>query len=250
MRSAVIHCNQRIGWQPVRAAYFLEGFRALGIPCMVTGERKRTHEGVPVLLGTTSWRDIELDGQEFILVDRCSFGDTEKFVSLVWNAHGRRGDHGVPEHPNPARWRKIGTPVKAWRRGGSRVIICGQTAQYSPHYDSIEEWYSKVEGATHFKPHPAADAMNGIALPRASNFNDCRLAVTLNSSVGVQAVLDGVPTVTMDEGAMAWGVSTHDTHSTPFTGERLPWCHWLAFTQWSDDEVRDGTALRQLMERG
>jgi hypothetical protein len=63
--------------------------------------------------------------------------------------------------------------------------------------------------------------------------------VTLNSSVAVDAILAGVPTVTMDVGAMTWDVTSH--HPAEVTKPpRLPWLHWLAWTQWSHDEIREG----------
>lgn len=232
---AVIHCNPKIPWQPKRAAYFVVGLRKAGITFEVTSDRFRHDEGFPILLGTTMWRDIERDGGEYLLVDRCSFGDTERFVSLVWNGHGRRGDHRVPANYNGERWERYGQSLKPWQ-GGDRIVLCGQTETYSPHYASLSAWYETIK-ATHFRPHPAGD--NPTRLPVAHDFESCRLAVTLNSSVGVQCVLNGIPTVAMDEGAMAWNVSSHSPNdiSTP---ERRDWANWLAWTQWTDDEIREG----------
>lgn len=232
----MIHAEPRIAWQRRRAEFFAEGFRRAGIPWRITSDRFRQERGVPVLLGTTCWREVEASGP-YLLVDRCSFGDTDTFVSLVWNGHGRRGDHRVPATVPAWRWERYGVPVAPWRREGARVVLCGQTESYSPQW-TLERWYAAAgAAATHFRPHPAG--ANPTALPEARSFEDCRLAVTLNSSVAVQAVLAGVPTVTMDGGAMAWDVTGHhpDDVRTP---EREPWCHWLAWTQWSDDEIRRG----------
>lgn len=229
----VIHCEPRIPWQPKRAAYFAEGFRKRGIPCEVTADRFRHDEGLPVLLGTSCWRGIERTG-DYLLVDRCSFGDTEKFVSLVRNGHGRRGDHRVPANFNGERWERHGVPVLPWK-GGSRTVLCGQTETYSPRYSSLEKWYGEVP-ATHFRKHPAGD--NSTGLPDATDFEDA-VAVTLNSSIGVQCVLNGIPTVTMDEGAMAWDVTGHLPGDIRMP-DRRDWCAWLAWTQYSDDEVREG----------
>jgi hypothetical protein len=237
MISAVIHCNPGIAWQVKRGAYFAEGFRRCGIPCRLTESRTREGPGVPVLLGTTFWRQIEADGGEYLLVDRCSFGDTERFMSLVWGGHGRRGLHPMPEHPSPARWERIGTPLKPWKARGSRVVLCGQTESFSPHYATLKDWYEHVPTATHFRKHPSGD--NPTGLPDAVDFLNAT-AVTLNSSVGVQCVLDGIPTVTMDEAAMAWGVTGHDLAHV-ITPNRQQWCEWLSYTQWSDDEIREGT---------
>jgi hypothetical protein len=230
----VIHCQPEIGWQKRRAVFFAEGFMKKGIVCEVTADRRR-REGIPILLGTTLWRDIEATGN-YLLVDRCSFGDTDKFVSLVWNGHGRRGDHRVPVSHSADRWERHGVDLVPWRQGGSRVVLCGQVETYSQRYARPDDWYKTVK-ATHFRPHPSG--YSEAPYPIARDFQDCGLAVTLNSSVGVQCVLNGIPTVTMDEGSMAWSVTGHSLEDVRLT-DREPWCHWLAWTQWSDDEIREG----------
>jgi hypothetical protein len=70
--------------------------------------------------------------------------------------------------------------------------------------------------------------------------------VTLNSSVAVATVLAGIPTATLDEGAMAWEVTSHtpDTIATP---DRTEWLHWLAWTQWTHDEIREGLPWRRFL---
>lgn len=232
---AVIHCQPRVPWQPKRAAFFAEGLRRRGIEVRITESRTRLDEGVPILLGTTFWRQVEASG-DYLLVDRCSFGDTEKFVSLVWSGHGRRGDHRVPDQVTGERWESMGGRLLPWRERGHRVVVCGQTETYSPHYRSLGEWYATV-AATHFRPHPAGTVPSW--LPVASDFTDA-IAVTLNSSIGVKCVIEGIPTITMDEGSMAWPVTGHslDDIRTP---DREEWAHRLAWTQWSDDEIKEGT---------
>lgn len=230
-----IHAEPQIPWQAWRAGVFRDGFEQIGVNVEVTSDRSR-HDGIPVLLGTTLWRGIERDGGEFLLVDRCSFGDTEKFVSLVWNGHGRRGDHRVPDNYDASRWEKHGVELKPWQ-DGSRQILCGQTESYSPHWPSLDNWYA-AQNATHFRRHPAG--INPTRLPDAATFDDCGLAITLNSSVGVQCVMEGIPTQVHDEGSMAWDVRDGEC-------DRLPWCHWLAWTQWSDDEIREGTPWAYLL---
>lgn len=239
---AVIHCNPGVPWQVRRGNYFAEGLRAAGIKVEFTADRFRHDEGFPILLGTTFWKDVERDGREFLLVDRCSFGDTDNFVSLVWNGHGRRGDHKTPSTVDASRWEAMGMELRPWCQGGSRVVLCGQVETYSPHWPSVDAWYSDVR-ATHFRKHPAS--VNTTKLPDAADFTDTKAAVTLNSSVGCWCVINGIPTITMDQGAMAWDVTGHslDDIRTP---EREPWAHRLAWTQWSDDEIRKGTPWASL----
>lgn len=232
--SVVIYANPGIPWHVKRGNFFLEGFRKIGIPAHVTSDRFRHAEGLPVLLGTNHWKAVERDG-DYLLVDRCSFGDTEKFVQLVRNGHGRRGDHRVPQDYGASRWERHGVDLVPWNQGYDRIVLCGQVETFSPHYASLDSWYASVK-ATHFRPHPAS--VNTTRLPATLSLDNA-MAVTLNSSIAVQAVMQGIPTVTMDEGAMAWDVTGHKPGEFR-TPDRLPWCHWLAWTQWSDDEVKEG----------
>lgn len=97
----------------------------------------------------------------------------------------------------------------------------------------------------YFRGHPAGD--NPTGLPRVLDWENVGMAITLNSSVGVDAVIAGVPTVTMDEGAMAWDVAGHDQLEF-VTPDRRPWLDWMSWTQWHWDEIQDGEAIKHLFE--
>jgi hypothetical protein len=248
----VIHARADIPWQRRFAAAAAAGLRARGVPFRVTASCERGDFGLPLLLGTTFWRDIEAAGP-YLLVDRCSFGAPGTFVSLVRDGHGRRGDHRVPEHPDASRWERHGFAVQPWHPRGDRVVLCGQTETYSPHYRRLAEWYATAAPAcTHFRPHPAsrpgaqADT-RAASLPVAEAWDDCGRVVTLNSSVAVEAVLAGIPTVTMDEAAMAWDVTAHVPEET-MTPDRDAWLHWLAWTQWTYDEIREGVPWPRFLD--
>lgn len=225
MTFAVIHCEKQIAWQPKRALYFAEGLHKRGIPYRITDSRERLDKGFPILLGTTLWRGIERTGK-YLLVDRCSFGDTEKFVSLVWNGHGRRGDHHVPDNYDASRWEQHQIPLLPWKTGSKRVL-CGQTESYCDL--PLNNWYRSVE-ATHFRRHPRGE--NPTPLPEWNSFDDAEF-MTLNSSVAVDAICNGVKTEVHDKGGMAYGTECTDEG-------RLQLMHWLAWTQWSDDEIKEG----------
>ena len=241
---AVIHVEPRIAWQRELAPKIVEGLRGIGVSCAVTQARERFGTGLPILLGTNCWRAVEAEGP-FLLVDRCSFGDPAAWVSLVLGGHGRRGDHRVPEAPDGSRWERYGVAVHPWRRGGERTVLCGQTETYSPRYATLAAWYAiAAPRCTDFRPHPeavrpSADSCPAARLPTTRSWSGCRLAVTLNSSIAVDTVLAGIPTVTMDEGAMAWDVTGHDPDEI-VTPDRTAWLHWLAWTQWTHDEIREG----------
>lgn len=239
MRIAV-HYNPSIKWQAQRAPQFLAGLKTLGFEAHLTTNRQRESD-IAVLLGTTYFRAVEATGR-YLLVDRASFGDPH-YVQLVWDGHGRRGNHCVPDEHDV---RPIEVDVHKWEKNGSRIIVCGQTETYSPEYRCLEDWYDEVSPfATHFRHHPAGG--NPTGLPLAQDWTDCRLAICLNSSVAVEAVLGGIPTVTMDEHSLAWDVTSHDP-GVSLTPDRRDWLHWLTWTQWRWDEIEQGEPIRHLFE--
>lgn len=228
-----IHCQPKIGWQGPFAEKLARGLDKLGHRYVITAERMRINDGPAVLLGTSLWRGVEITGN-YLLVDRCSFGDTNKQVSLVWNGHGRRGDHKVPQGYDGSRWEKHSVPLKPWKIGTKRVL-CGQTESYCDR--SLGDWYRSVD-ATHFRRHPAGE--NHTGLPEWDSFDDCEL-ITLNSSIAVQGFIEGVKTEVHDEGGMAYGYECADEG-------RLRLMNWLAWTQWTHDEIADGKPIAHLFE--
>ena len=65
------------------------------------------------------------------------------------------------------------------------------------------------------------------------------MVVTFNSNTGVEGVLAGVPTVTMDEGAMAYPVTGHKLVDI-VTPDRMAWAYALAWKQWRMEEMFSG----------
>ena len=248
---AVIHADPRIAWHLDVAPRAAAGLRRCGMDVAITRSRERLDGGLPILLGTTLWRAIESTGP-FLLVDRCSYGDPGRFVSLVRDGHGRRGDHRTPQVRDGSRWERHAVAVQPWHADhGTRRILCGQTETYSPHHARPEDWYDHVGAAcTHFRPHPAAAGLArpcaATGLPVTRTWDDARAVVTLNSSVAVESVLAGIPTVTMDEAAMAWDVTGREPGDER-TPERTEWLHWLAWTQWTHDEIEEGIPWPRLL---
>lgn len=237
-----IHCEPGIPWQAPFAHKMSKGLKALGIEHSISGARDRQTD-VAILLGTSMWRAIERDGS-YLLIDRASFGDP-LYVSLVWNGHGRRGDHKVPKHSKPARLNtmidnKVLT-IQPWREGDvDHIVLAGQIESYSPHWRYLEDWYRSHPEATHFRPHPA-QPVDSQKLPVWQTFEKVGRFITLNSSVAIDAIMSGVPTIVDDEGGMAWpGFSLGD--------DRVPWLRWLAYTQWSHEEIEQGLPIRHLFD--
>lgn len=191
------------------------------------------------------------------------------YVSCGWNGLGRRG-----RYPHifdaGARWSKLyGDFMQPWQIREGYALVIGQVPSDAALYTlkgGFEQWAQtqcvalKHEGyAVRFRPHPIAVRNGHITYPTgaeistrslADDLADASLVVSYNSTVGVESVLAGVPTITMDEGAMAWDVSGHRL-AERITPDRSQWAQWLAYTQWNINEITNGVAwdaLRTCME--
>lgn len=225
-----IHYEPAVEWQAKRVRQFSAGLYGVGLEHEITSSRFRVSDAA-ILFGTTFWRHVE-DDSPWLLVDRASIGDPN-YVSLVWNGHGRRGDHRVPDVIDSSRWDALGVTLCREHKPFADTVICGQTETYSPHWRTMAEWYDTIVGATHFRPHPVGD--NPTALPVKKGW-DANFHV-LNSSVAVEAAIRGCPLTVHDEGCMAHGIT-----------DREAWAHWLAWTQWSWSEIEAGEPIRHLFE--
>ena len=233
MRSVAIHYNPNIDWQGARARDFSSGLKALGIPHDTTESRNKVSD-VSILFGTTYWRGVE-EEPGYLLVDRASVGDPE-YVQLVWDGHGKRGDHKAPDNVGDDRWRALNLPYPPDPVNGYLdTVICGQTETYSPNWASLEDWYDSIPDATHFRPHPKGNNPTGLPAKRGALGLD--KYHVLNSSIAVEAILSGLHVQIHDAGSLAYGI-----------GERASWAHWLAYTQWSWQEIAEGEPIRHLFE--
>src|SRR5690606_9282035 len=101
------------------------------------------------------------------------------------------------------------------------------------------------------RPHPSALSRRSWKHPNGVERIDgtlddalagASLVVTYNSNSATEAVMAGVPTVMVDHGGMAWPVCAHGVGAEIVTPDRRTWAERLSWCQWSDAELRDGTA--------
>lgn len=188
-------------------------------------------------------------GAEICVLERGYLGDRFGWTSVSFGGelNGNAEFRGVRDEPS--RFRDNFAPLmKEWRHPSKgHVLLLGQVyGDASLRHVDIEAFYRRAIAAFHkqgyevrFRPHPLA--RNGEK-PKHSLEQDlagARFAVTWNSNSGVDAVLAGVPCVTMDKGAMAWPVTGH-TLELPPAPEREAWAHRLAWCQWRMDEMESG----------
>ena len=160
------------------------------------------------------------------------------------------------------RWDLLGRELRPWKRDGSLVVICGQVpwdaaCQHHDHLGWCQATVAKLgrDGfPVVFRPHPLAPGVNyGVRCeistrPLEEDLAEARCVVTFNSNCAVDAVIAGVPAISMDVGSMAFSVTGHSLEDieNPPKPEREQWAWDLAHCQWLPAEMRQGLAWKHL----
>lgn len=241
MRTAFAAGLQRRGWQVV---WFPSGAAVPPAELLVTWGTRA---------GQRHFKQQLARNGKIIVLERAYVGNRFEWTSVSFGGGlNRRGRYVVPDDGGD-RWRKYHADVmQPWRaEGGEYALLMGQmpgdmSLQTCPN---ILQWYQDAKRAIRrgghnvkFRPHPGlqpgAQPMHHV--PLSADLSQAIYSVSYNSNSSVESVLSGVPTVVVDEGAMAWEVAGHEVGKMPPKPDRTAWSHWLAWTQYLPDEMASG----------
>lgn len=182
----------------------------------------------------------------------------------------------------PDRWhalsRSLGLELVPYRKTGAHVLIVGQKpGDASLRGCDIIEWMTTTvaEVRRHtdrpivVRAHPASRPEDFPKMKKAFGANqdirldipptgtindalrDCWAAVTYSSSSAINALLNGIPAISVLPASMAWPVTDHDLSKVenPTLHEREQWLYDLCYAQWSVEETARGMVWAQLKDR-
>lgn len=180
------------------------------------------------------------------------------------------------------RWqllsRTLGLKLAPYRKTGSHVLIVGQKPDDASlrgcdivewMIDTVAEVRRHTERPIVVRAHPATLARDFPKMKKAFGANkdvrldipptgtindalrDCWVAVTYSSSAAINALLNGIPAISILPASMAWPVTDHDLSMVehPTLHEREQWLYDLCYAQWSLDETARGLVWARLKDR-
>lgn len=160
--------------------------------------------------------------------------------------------------PAHDRFARLYTKVRPWRRNGRHIVVCPQSDSFMRLLCSWQggamAWQEQVTRelnahtdrpilVRHWTRDKAAAAAN-----LASDLKDAWALVTHSSAAANEALLAGVPVFLTGLGAatpMASGALANIERPL-YPDNRAEWAAGLAGAQWSEQELKDGTAWRSL----
>ena len=249
---------------------FAAGLRRHGLATEIVDgpaaqSRRPVECDIAVFWAHKRWRVIERQrdaGRDYIVLERAYLGGRTAMASAGYNGLNGRADFRNAGSP-AGRWEKMGIPLVPWNPGLGYVLILGQVrgdqaiagvdilAWYAAAAAFYRRWNAKVV----FRPHPQdaatptpPGALSADGETLAETLAGAALAVTYNSTSGVDAALAGVPVIAVDEGSMAWPAAGHELGAL-VRPDRAQWARDLAYCQWTEDEMASGETWEHLKRK-
>lgn len=264
-----VYAMMRMDHQVNRAKAFCKGLKKHGFTDVsVQHHNKPTKCDLAVFWGMHHSRPIQQmqkqHKNDWLMMERGYIGDRFHWTSLAYNGLNGYGQFDNKNSPSD-RWdRFFGDELKEWH-DGNHILITGQVPgdasmkhvggrlDYNKMVMDIQKHTNKK---ILFRPHPQRKtAPPRNTKPSTGNLQQAlaraHCVVTFNSNTSVDAVLAGTPCIVQDKGSMAWEVCGHKILqvNNPPRLDRMQWCYNMAYTQWSPEEIADGTAWEHIGKR-
>jgi hypothetical protein len=199
------------------------------------------------------------------------------FRIAVGGALGDDADFNAKNSP-PDRWRRmsaeLGLALEPYRTDGEHILLIGQAPRdASLRGTDMCDWLvSTAKGLRlrtrrpiHVRLHPstpwkfiapmiaALSRLPGVRIaamgrPIAEDLTRAWACVTHSSGVAIDALMAGIPPICVSPASLAYSLCSRslDEIETPFMPGREQFFYDLAYSQWSEAEMEDGTAWRHI----
>lgn len=199
-------------------------------------------------------------GHDVLVFERAYLGDRFYWTSLAWNGLNARADFCLPEKLTGERFEKNFEPLKPWKTDGEYIVIMGQVpGDMSLQGYDLAQFYETAAGVlknihkkpVYFRPHPHGKTnfkpdLQPIEGDLEGVIDRAYAVVTYNSNTGVDAVVRGIPALSMDQGSMAYEVTSHALTDKLVRPDRSEWAARLAHCQWRPEEIANGDFWERL----
>lgn len=160
------------------------------------------------------------------------------------NAYQMRSIQDVPDD----RWKALKIDVQPWRKNGKHIVIALPSATYRLSHEDMDDWLPLTcKAIAQFTDRPIIVRDKESRIPLQSDLAGAHCLVTHGSIAAVEAVICGCPVfVHPDSAASLIGQTDLSKIEEPIYPDRDPWLWSLAYSQWNELELIDGTLWRMI----
>jgi len=223
------------------------------------------------------WNRYRSEGKPVIVIEVGGLRRNESFKIGI-NGINRDADF-ANQNFDSERWPLFKHALKPWNPTGDMIIICGQ-------HDASEQWLNKPRMGKWIqqqiteirkyttrpilvRPHPRNQIPFNekqfdnvkVRLPKRDHrtYDDTDFKAVLarawavvnhSSNPAMEAVINGIP-VFVSESSLCHDVGNVNIAdiNTPAMPNRVRWAHKLSYTEWFEDEIRQGQPWRRIKAR-
>lgn len=195
-------------------------------------------------------KQVKEESRDFYFIDNSYFDVArERQFRITRNTLQCDGLNACWTGDGHGRLRALGVTVKPWREQGGHIVVCPQSAEFMALVGWQGDWLADVTAG--LKQHTSRELrvrVKGERRPLAEDLRGAWALVTHMSAAAVEALLAGVPVFCTGRCAARWmGTCDLSLIEEPSMPERREeWAAVLAQNQWTEAEMRDGTAWRAL----
>jgi hypothetical protein len=145
------------------------------------------------------------------------------------------------------RWAAMRTDVLQWRRNGRHIVIAAPTRTYAK-FHQCESWIADtIDALARVTDRQLVIRDKETKRPLQMDLDGAHCLVTHGSIAAVEAVILGCPVfVHADSAAALVGLTDLSKVEKPVYPDREPWLRALAYSQFNETELTDGTLWRML----
>lgn len=249
----IIHTTG-IRWQQRYFELLRKGFRIHGITDVHKVSTDTPTAGdLHVLLGPNYWKKCEFKYDNYLQVNRKFIGDVDDDVAISWNGFNGKGIFCVDEiAQGQLDWCMERSPIKIypWRELTAtphNFLLLGQAdVGRSMLYSRLSSWYEQMRthykhGNAVFRQHPKGDGHTLEQDVARTGFS-----VSLNSTVAVETLMLGHPTVVHDPGSPVWSICNPECLPAHEEPNRQALFEYLAMGQYHCSDIEFGVFWEQL----
>ena len=223
------------------------------------------------------WNRYKAEGKPVIVIEVGGLRRNESFKIGI-NGINRDADF-ANQNFDSERWPLFKHALKPWNPTGDMIIICGQ-------HDASEQWLNKPRMGKWIeqqiieirkyttrpilvRPHPRNQIPFNekkfdnvkVRLPKRDHrtYDDTDFKAVLarawavvnhSSKPAMEAVINGIP-VFVSESSLCHDVGNVNIAdiNTPAMPNRVQWAHKLSYTEWFEDEIRQGMPWKRIRTR-